>query len=103
MTDNIEQQNQSVTSAIQERSLGLDGFNTAEKCRITNSLLPNKGKLISEHTFIVGQSTRKHEKVFCGLYSKDGKFFVNATQCKFAFLYLHLCISFLSAHQCYAH
>lgn len=40
-------------------------------------MLPNKGKLVNEYV----------SKVFCGIYSKDGKFFINATQDRWLFLY----------------
>lgn len=50
-----------------------DSFSTNEKRRLRNSLLPNKPHIVQNY----------NSKVFCGLYSKDGKFFITATQGKF--------------------
>jgi len=65
-----DEKNLSITSIIQRRALGLQGFSVNEKCRIRNSLLPNKANVIQDYG----------SKVFCGSYSKDGKFFITATQ-----------------------
>lgn len=67
-----DQQNVSITPVIQRRALRPDGFSTNEKCRLRNSLLPNKPCTIQNYD----------TKVFCGLYSKDGRFFITATQDK---------------------
>lgn len=66
----IADQNASITPVIQRRALKPHGFSNSEKCKIKNSRLPNKPCIIQEYG----------AKVFCGSYSKDGKFFITATQ-----------------------
>ncbi|XP_015585842.1 DDB1- and CUL4-associated factor 11 isoform X2 [Cephus cinctus] len=61
--------NVSVTSMIQKRALG-PGFSAGQKCRITSSFLPNK----------MYQVAKYNSKAFCGSYSKDGRFFLTASQ-----------------------
>ncbi|XP_011264548.1 DDB1- and CUL4-associated factor 11 isoform X2 [Camponotus floridanus] len=75
-----DQQNVSIIPVIQRRSLKPDSFTTNEKCRLRNSLLPNKPCIVKNY----------NSKVFCGLYSKDGKFFITATQDKRLQMY-HTC------------
>ncbi|XP_072748454.1 DDB1- and CUL4-associated factor 11 isoform X1 [Anoplolepis gracilipes] len=72
VTHSSDQKNLSITPVIQRRALRPDGFNSHEKCILRNSLLPNKPDVIANY----------NSKVFCGLFSKDGKFFVTATQDK---------------------
>ncbi|CAL7943970.1 unnamed protein product [Xylocopa violacea] len=74
--DNIDKRNISVTSMIQRRALG-PSFSTGEKCRISSSFLPNK----------MYQVAKYNTKAFCGSYSKDGRFFLTASQDKFLRLY----------------
>ncbi|XP_071653596.1 DDB1- and CUL4-associated factor 11 [Temnothorax longispinosus] len=73
----VDQKNTSITPVIQRRAVKPHGFSVNEKCRISNSLLPNKQRFIQEYG----------SKVFCGSYSKDGEFFVTATQDKWLYIY----------------
>lgn len=61
--------NLSIASMIQKRSLG-SGFSIGEKCRISSNFLPNKSRQVAKY----------NSKVFCGSYSKDGRFFLTASQ-----------------------
>lgn len=54
---------------IQRRAVG-PNFSTGEKCRISGSFLPNK----------MHQVDKYNSKAFCGSYSKDGRFFLTASQ-----------------------
>ncbi|XP_025158847.1 DDB1- and CUL4-associated factor 11 isoform X2 [Harpegnathos saltator] len=69
ITDSSSKQNLSIASMIQKRTIG-PAFSTAEKCWISNSFLPNKFDLI----------TKYNSRIYCGSYSKDGNFFLTATQ-----------------------
>lgn len=69
--DNIDKRNLSVTSMIQRRALG-PSFSTGERCRISSNFLPNK----------MHQVAKYNTKAFCGSYSKDGRFFLTASQGK---------------------
>ncbi|XP_076170804.1 DDB1- and CUL4-associated factor 11 [Ptiloglossa arizonensis] len=73
---NIDKRNLSVTSMIQRRAVG-PNFSTGEKCRISGSFLPNK----------MHQVDKYNSKAFCGSYSKDGRFFLTASQDKLLRLY----------------
>lgn len=66
----------SITPIIQKRALRPYGFSVNERRRIRNSFLPNKPHVVQEYG----------SKVFCGSYSKDGEFFITATQGIFASL-----------------
>ncbi|XP_011064716.1 PREDICTED: DDB1- and CUL4-associated factor 11 isoform X1 [Acromyrmex echinatior] len=72
-----DEKNTSIIPIIQKRALKPNGFSVKEKRRIANNLLPNKPEAL--HDF--------GSKVFCGLYSKDGEFFVTATQDKWMYIY----------------
>lgn len=66
---NIHKTNVSITSMINRRILGC-GFSIGDKCRISNSFLPNK----------MHQVAKYNSKAFCGTYSQDGRFFLTASQ-----------------------
>ncbi|KZC04741.1 DDB1- and CUL4-associated factor 11, partial [Dufourea novaeangliae] len=68
---NADKRNMSVTSMIQRRAIG-PGFSTGERCRISSSFLPNKMHQVAQY----------NNKAFCGSYSKDGRFFLTASQGK---------------------
>ncbi|KYM93583.1 DDB1- and CUL4-associated factor 11 [Cyphomyrmex costatus] len=72
-----DEKNMSIIPLIEKRTLKPNGFSINEKCRIGNSLLPNKPKVIRDFG----------SKVFCGLYSKDGEFFIASTQDKWMYIY----------------
>ncbi|XP_043248552.1 DDB1- and CUL4-associated factor 11 isoform X1 [Colletes gigas] len=72
----VDKRNYSVTSMIQRRALG-PSFSMGERCRISSSFLPNT----------LQQVARYNAKAFCGSYSKDGRFFLTASQDKFLRLY----------------
>lgn len=74
--EDIDKRNLSVMSMIQRRSLG-SSFSTGERCRISSNFLPNKMHPVAKY----------NGKVFCGSYSKDGRFFLTASQDKFLRLY----------------
>ncbi|XP_017753181.1 PREDICTED: DDB1- and CUL4-associated factor 11 isoform X2 [Eufriesea mexicana] len=76
LIDNRYKHNLSVTSMIQRRALG-PNFSTGERCRISSNYLPNRSFRL----------TRYDTKAFCGSYSKDGRFFLTATQDKYLRLY----------------
>jgi len=76
-----DEKNTSMIPMIQKRALKPNGFSVKEKRRIANNLLPNKPQIL--HDF--------GSKVFCGLYSKDGEFFVTATQGIFYKIYSVYC------------
>lgn len=65
-----------VTSMIQRRALG-PNFSIGERCGITNRFLPNK----------MHQVAKYRTKAFCGSFSKDGRFFLTASQDKYLRLY----------------
>lgn len=66
----------SITSMIQKRALG-PGFSAGQKCRIASSFLPNKMRQVAKYS----------SKAFCGSHSKDGRFFLTASQDRFLRLY----------------
>lgn len=67
---------------IQKRALG-PSFSTGERCRISSNFLPNKMHQVAKYS----------TKAFCGSYSKDGRFFLTASQGKsFFFLYSKIII-----------
>ncbi|XP_018357559.1 PREDICTED: DDB1- and CUL4-associated factor 11, partial [Trachymyrmex cornetzi] len=72
-----DEKNTSIIPMIQKRALKPNGFSVKEKRRIANNLLPNKPQVLNDFG----------SKVFCGLYSKDGEFFVTATQDKWMYIY----------------
>ncbi|XP_015191520.1 PREDICTED: DDB1- and CUL4-associated factor 11 isoform X1 [Polistes dominula] len=76
LKDNSGNRNLSIASMIHKRSLGF-GFSIGEKCRISSNFLPNKPRQVAKYD----------SKVFCGSYSKDGKFFLTASQDKLLRLY----------------
>lgn len=61
---------------IQKRALG-PSFSTGERCRISSNFLPNKMHQVAKYS----------TKAFCGSYSKDGRFFLTASQGKFFFIF----------------
>lgn len=62
---------------IQKRALG-PSFSTGERCRISSNFLPNKMHQVAKYS----------TKAFCGSYSKDGRFFLTASQGKSFFFYI---------------
>ncbi|XP_076242069.1 DDB1- and CUL4-associated factor 11 isoform X1 [Calliopsis andreniformis] len=74
--EDSDKRNLSVMSMIQRRSLGRS-FTTGERCRICSNFLPNK----------MHQVAKYNTKAFCGSYSKDGRFFLTASQDRFLRLY----------------
>lgn len=76
--DSSDRQNQSIASMVQNRAVG-SIFSTGERCRINNSLLPNK----------MDQIDKYGDKVYCCSYSKDGKYLLTAGQGKVALSNAH--------------
>ncbi|XP_025072926.1 DDB1- and CUL4-associated factor 11, partial [Pogonomyrmex barbatus] len=69
--------NVSIIPLIQKRPLSLEGFSSSQRCKIGNSLLPNVPSFVQQFS----------SKVFCGSFSKDGNFFITATQDKWLYIY----------------
>lgn len=47
-----------------------NGFSYANKCKISNRFLPNEMSILESYG----------GKAFCGIYSKDGDYFITASQ-----------------------
>lgn len=71
MASSSSQHNLSIVPLIQNRTTKY-GFKNSEICRISNSLVPNTHKNLASYS----------GKLYCGVHSKDGRFFINATQGK---------------------
>ncbi|XP_054274991.1 DDB1- and CUL4-associated factor 11-like isoform X1 [Macrosteles quadrilineatus] len=74
----------STTSMVMAREAGIFGdraFSRGDKCRIGNTLLPR--------TTI--SSVQHNNKMFCGIYSKDGDKFLTASQDRYIRLYQTKC------------
>ncbi|KMQ87406.1 wd repeat-containing protein 23, partial [Lasius niger] len=69
---NSDQENMSIIPVIQRRNLRREDFSPSEICRLRNSFLPNNPHMLKKYD----------SKVYCGIYSKDGRYFINATQDK---------------------
>lgn len=76
ITDGSNKYNLSIASMIQRRTIG-PAFSVGEKCRISNSFLPNK----------MDQIAKYNSKIYCGSYSKDGRLFITASQDKWLRVY----------------
>ncbi|XP_971729.2 DDB1- and CUL4-associated factor 11 [Tribolium castaneum] len=79
MASGLGQQSRKITSSqnisdmVLNREKGVcsyRNFSYAEKCRLSNRFLPNSMSVLSFY----------NGKVFCGIFSKDGKMFITASQ-----------------------
>lgn len=69
-------QNKSIIPVIQRRSFKHDGLSPSELCKLRNSFLPNNPCIVKDYK----------ARVSCGVYSKDGKYFIAATHGKLNYL-----------------
>lgn len=72
--DNVPNSNWSIVKMIGNRQRGTGstnlGFSTQERCKINNKYIPNHCATICNY----------QSKVYCGCYSKNGKYFITASQ-----------------------
>ncbi|XP_020289959.1 DDB1- and CUL4-associated factor 11 isoform X2 [Pseudomyrmex gracilis] len=76
MVSSSSQQNLSIVPLIQNRTIKY-GFKNSEICRISNNLVPNTHKNLASYS----------GKLYCGIHSNDGRFFINATQDRWIRIY----------------
>lgn len=64
---------------IQRRSFKHDGLSPSELCKLRNSFLPNNPCIVKDYK----------ARVSCGVYSKDGKYFIAATHGADKYVYVY--------------